>query len=554
MRVLGVSPAHDSSVAIINDGVLEYFCKEERLSRIKRDRMPFQSIAEAVKNTKGHIDTCVIASPSWYDNANYAIETYLKKLTKCKTVERMCSEHHKVHSANAFYNSGFETAMIFIADRVGSYIERDKVGGTAFREAESIYVANYPAEITPLYKNYWLVFKGIDHDIQNDELVKIMSFRHKCDISAAATLGLVHVYESATSLIGQGPLENGKVMGLAAYGNKENITSDLFNGNIANDSKFLYCGKQGEPTVLNIKNKRHCTKKVTPENYKFYSDYALSVQLQTQEVVGNLIEKYIKKANTNNVVITGGYGLNVVCNQYLTDKFPKLNFYFEPLADDSGNSIGAANYICRENTNNSKIIPLTHTFFNHLEPVIPENIGESVTVEMIAKYLKEGKTVAIFNGKAEGSPRSLGNRSILANPRDPQMKRRVNMVVKKREGFRPFAPMVTYNDRNKYFNLTDEIPYMNQIVEVKDKYQDKLPAITHIDGTARVQTVRKNFNPKIYKLLKQVEIENKYPIILNTSFNLKDQTMVRNSDEAIETFLKCDMDYLVIGNYFISKK
>ena len=179
---------------------------------------------------------------------------------------------------------------------------------------------------------------------------------------------------------------------------------------------------------------------------------------------------------------------------------------------------------------------------------------ETALIKKVAKLISKGNIIGWVDGKLEFGARALGNRSILANPKDPQMKKRVNMVVKKREGFRPFAPMVTYKDRNKYFHLTDEIPYMNQIVQVRDEYQDKLPAITHIDGTARVQTVKKNFNEKIYKLLKQVEIENEYPIILNTSFNLKDQTMVRNSKEAIETFLKCDMDYLVIGNFFISKK
>ena len=128
------------------------------------------------------------------------------------------------------------------------------------------------------------------------------------------------------------------------------------------------------------------------------------------------------------------------------------------------------------------------------------------------------------------------------------------MVVKKREGFRPFAPMVTFEDRINYFTPAYEIPYMNQIVKVTEKHKDKLPAITHTDGSARIQTVRENFNPKIYKLLKKYQKITGYPILLNTSFNLKDQTMVRDTQEAIDTFMNCDMDFLVVDNIFISKK
>ena len=130
----------------------------------------------------------------------------------------------------------------------------------------------------------------------------------------------------------------------------------------ASNCGSIYATSNGVTT--NVNNKHNFTKEVTRDNHKLYADYALSVQLQTQEVVGNLIEKYIKKTDTKNVCITGGYGFNVVCNQYLTDRFPDLEFYFEPLADDSGNSIGAANYVCRKATEISDIIPLTHTFFN----------------------------------------------------------------------------------------------------------------------------------------------------------------------------------------------
>jgi carbamoyltransferase len=355
-------------------------------------------------------------------------------------------------------------------------------------------------------------------------------------------MGMVQAYESATTLIGQDPLENGKTMGLSAYGDKENVTPDLFYENIVNDSKFLFCGK-GE-TVLNVNNKHNFTKEVTRDNHKLYADYALSVQLQTQEVVGNLIEKYIKKTDTKNVCITGGYGFNVVCNQYLTDRFPDLEFYFEPLADDSGNSIGAANYVCRTATQISDVIPLTHTFFNHVEPSIPSNIGESVTVEQIAEHLKEGKIIAMFKGQAEAGPRSLGNRSILFDARVKNGKQIINNI-KRREWYRPFACSVLEEDANKYFDMgrTIKSPFMTSSFNIRPEHKDSFPAITHVDGTCRIQTVDKSV-PHFKEILEKFKDITGTGMLLNTSFNLAGEPLVDSFEDAIRTCNSTEIDYL----------
>ena len=154
----------------------------------------------------------------------------------------------------------------------------------------------------------------------------------------------------------------------------------------------------------------------------------------------------------------------------------------------------------------------------------------------------------------EFGARALGNRSILANPRDPDMKRKLNAVVKKREGFRPFAPIVLKRDQERYFQYDKDVLYMNQVVQVRKQYHEDLPAITHIDGSARIQTLDKSNHVRMYRLLERLKQVNEYPIVLNTSFNLKDQTMVLDPKSAIQTFLNCDMDALVIDNYFITKK
>ena len=154
----------------------------------------------------------------------------------------------------------------------------------------------------------------------------------------------------------------------------------------------------------------------------------------------------------------------------------------------------------------------------------------------------------------EFGARALGNRSILANPRDSQMKSRLNRVIKKREGFRPFAPMVSEHSSSIYFDYTDTVPYMNQVVKVKKEHATHLPAITHVDNSARIQTVNKRQHRRMYNLLEKLREINEYPMVINTSFNLKDQTMVLTPLDAIKTFLNCEMDTLILNNYIVKKK
>ncbi len=181
-----------------------------------------------------------------------------------------------------------------------------------------------------------------------------------------------------------------------------------------------------------------------------------------------------------------------------------------------------------------------------------EKLSNDELLVKVSEYLSEGLVVGWFRDNIEFGARALGNRSILANPTLPNMKDKINAVIKKREGFRPFAPTVCYDKQNKYFNSSDFIPYMNQVVKVKFEYRNKLPAITHIDGTARAQSVTPSNS--IYKLLIEFEKLSGYPILLNTSFNIKDRTMVLTPKDAVWTFLNTDIDILVMGDYLLKKE
>ena len=538
MRVLGISPMHDSSVAIINNGNLEFFCKEERLTRKKRAHNPLLSLDKAFKNAKGDIDFIVISSPTKTDPLNNFLEIYLSKKTKAPIL-RLCDYHHLTHASLAFYNSGFNKALSLVIDRNGSYFDR-------LRESESIFICEYPNYFKPIYKSFWLERIGLVEDKLNlDKIVALKTFKNlnDCEIVADSTMSITRVYESATTLIGQHPMENGKTMGLSAYGKNKKFKS-LFIDGVPNTNLFMNSFEVEDEPVIYKKYYHDRVEKVPEDNYSLYADFAFQVQKQTQEEVLKLIKRYIDKTQIKSVCVTGGYGLNVVTNEYLVKNLPDVNFYFEPLADDSGNSIGAAMFVYRNETQDKTIRPLKDTFFNNINHIPITIKGENVTDKKIAKYLSESKTIAVFNGKAEGGPRALGNRSILFDPRNPKAKEIVN-TIKQREWYRPFAASVLIEHMQDYFethNLKSS-PFMTMSFQVKKNKQALIPGVMHVDNSCRVQTVDKSIK-HYYNLLKEFYRITNIPLVLNTSFNVAGAPLVETVEDAVETFNTTAIDIL----------
>lgn len=533
MRILGISPTHDSSVAIVNDGYIEYFCKEERLSRSKRDARPFLSIDNAIKYAKGKIDYVVISSPTKNDTFNNHLEHYIRKKLKLSCF-RMCDHHHLTHASLAHHNSGFDETLVVVIDRNGSHHER-------LRESETIFLAN-KIGYKPLYKSFWLEKIGIYEDSLNYEKVKeITKDFVDCDVVADSTMNITKVYETATTLIGQPPLENGKTMGLSAYGKNQKFKS-LFVDDVPNTNLFVSKNTFSEPVIM----KDHLDKQITNvpvDNYNFYADYAYQVQYQTMTQVEKLIRKYLQKTGIKKVCLTGGYGLNVVTNEHLVKTFPDIEFYFEPLADDSGNSLGAALYVYKDKTGDKKVSKLKHTFFNNVKHDIPIK-GIPTTIKQIAKYLSEGKIVAVFNGHAEAGPRALGNRSILFDSRNPNAKQIVNSV-KKREWYRPFAGSILVEHMKDYFNTyhLTESPFMTISFQVKEDKKKVIPGVIHVDNSCRVQSVNKDI-PHFYNLLNEFNRITNVPVLLNTSFNMAGESLVETFEDAINTFNKTKIDII----------
>ena len=515
MKILSISPFHDSSVCVLNNGDIEFFSKEERLTGKKRDYHPFLSFDNALKY--GPFDHIILASPDNTDLSLHYWKVYIEKKTgtDINNIIDLSNEHHLQHASLAFYNSGFEYADVIVVDRNGSVFDN------CVRESETIFTCNYN-EFKTKYKTFWKY-----NNVSSDTHKKLKDLFG--NINIIGEHGIVKIYESSTTMIGQHPLENGKVMGLAAYGKNKKYTDYIEDEDLTHiDGKL--------PNVSIRKNDiNNITNNVNKENYNYYADYSYRVQKQTEKMVAKLI----KKCKNKNVCITGGYGLNVVANAKFIKEFPDKNFYFEPLADDNGNSIGAAKFIYHNKTNDKTIRKLNHTFYNNLK-LKPHVSGKSVSVNDVANLLNNGKSVAVFNGLSEIGPRALGNRSILFDCRNKNAKDIVNKI-KQREWYRPFAASVLEEDAKRYFNMiVDKSPFMTINFDV---VSDNIPGVTHIDNTCRAQTVDKSI-PHLYNLLKEFKKITGHGILLNTSFNLAGQPLIENVGQAIDILKNTSLDYL----------
>lgn len=531
-KILGISLTHDSSICIFENGKIVNFLKEERFSKIKRDMYPIKSFFEI--NLQEEPIDIAFSTPTRNDDVYEITKRIAAKNFKIDRDFDYSDEHHLIHANLAFYNSGFDQALVFVIDRNGS------VWGNCVRESESVYLASYPNNFKALCKNFW-IYENNAH-----EFIDLLKNKDPdCDFNARSMFGIVKVYESATTLIKQHALENGKTMGLSAYGDKNKEYPKLFaDGFIPLDHNFGHEFFLGLKAANYQKLQNQSTKDVTIENHQEYSNYAWNVQKETQEAVASMINMYVEKTGVKNVCVTGGYGLNVVANHYYITQFPEINFFFEPLADDSGNSIGAAMKCYRDETLDYTINKLEHTFFNGKNYLLDNINGVNVSVSDVAKLISNGKSVAVYNGIAEAGPRALGNRSILFDCRDKDAKEKVNKI-KKREWYRPFAAMVLEDESDKYFEMgrIKKSEFMTISFPVKDIAVNKIPGVVHVDNTCRIQTVDSS-NPIIFNLLNEFKKITNMGILLNTSFNLAGKPLVETPEDAFYTLKNSELDYV----------
>jgi carbamoyltransferase len=538
MRILAFNIAHDSSVCAINDGKLEFFCKEERLSRIKRDSHPFKSLDLYRSLNFGKVDHVLYSVPSNIEpDIEITYRQYVRKNFNVQMENFSGLLHHSCHASLAYYNSGFKKALVFVIDRNGSIFFVN--GSPVARESESVFMCNEYLELNPIHKSFWL-YDGVD--IQKNIIRKELHQCYpNCEIVASSRMGIVKVYEAATTLIGQNALENGKTMGLSSYGN--DVKESLFHDNIPLDYQFVDLGLESVH-FSGLESK--ITKNLTKDNYQFYADKAKQVQTQTQEVALNLIRKYVELTGITNVCIVGGYGLNVVANNYYIKNLPHVNFYFEPVADDTGVPIGAAMLKYRMLTS-KPIQPLKNNFYHYYDDEEKIKVGRESSIDEVCDMLINQKSVAIFQGSPEAGPRALGHRSILFDPRNQNGKDIVNQI-KKREWYRPFAGIILESEFEKYFETLGikSSPYMTINFDGKDGTKEFVPAIMHVDNSCRVQTVSEGF---LFELLTKFYEKTGCPMLLNTSFNLAGEALVQTKQDALHTLNQSNLNAV----YFVDE-
>lgn len=538
--IIGVSAYyHDSSACLFIDNELVFACEEEKFSGIKHDNsfpdLTLKYIFDTYKLTKKDIEcVCYYENPILRLGRLKSFGKSLKNVVNVwKNLRKISNrihytEHHMSHMTYSYLSSNFEDATLVSIDGVG--------------ETDTLLIGHGKKGVVTPYQT--------------------VQYPH--------SMGLY--YSAMTAFLGFKPNEGEyKVMGLASYGNPDVYYSKVrkllkYQGNgdiFCNMNYFIW--DKSDTMMFNNKLEEFLGMEtrlpIDPIEQK-HKDLAASVQKVYEEVFFGIIKFAKNICRSENLCLGGGCAYNGSANGKVVEKGLFKHLWIPPAPSDAGSSIGSClDFISKEEKVRIHTTPFLGPSYSESDilEVLLKTEGieykrylRNTVLKKTAEHLNSGLVVGWFQDNIEFGARALGNRSILADPTVPDMKDKINKVIKKREGFRPFAPMVCYDKQNHFFQSSEYIPYMNQVVKVNPEYKDKLVAVTHVDGTARVQSVIP-FNP-IYDLLKQFEKLSGYPILLNTSFNVKDKTMVLTPQDAMDTFLNTEMDLLIMGNYVIFKK
>lgn len=569
MKILGISCYyHDAAAALIDNGRIIAAAEEERFSRKKHDSgFPTRAIDLCLRQGKinsGDLDWVVFyekpflkferitlsflaTAPRARESFINAYKIWLKdklwiKATiasrlKIPSKKILFSGHHLSHAASAFYTSPFKSAALLTCDGVGEWTT------TAWGRAKGNKVY-------------------LDSEIK---------FPH--------SLGLF--YSVFTQFLGFEINEGEfKVMGLAPYGKPrfidkvEKLIQQESDGSFHLNLKYFNFHISDKVSFngrfIRLFNTLPLDPRRSDQVIQKYADIAASAQkvLEDKLVV---IAKHVKKVTgEENLCYAGGVALNGVANWRIFREAGFKNIFIHPAAGDSGGALGAALYVYHHIFNKPRRFKFEHVYWGEenteeqIRDFIKENnikakkLSDRQLVERTVDLLKEKKVLGWVKRRFEWGPRALGGRSILADPRNQGMKDLVNSKIKFREAFRPFAPVVLYEKGREYFDIGDGkvqpiLKYMLGVVPVKKQWQSKLGAITHVDGTARPQFIKREINPSYYNVIKSFGEETGVSVLLNTSFNLKGEPIVNKISEAYETFMKSGLDALVVGNYLVKK-
>ncbi|MFN2646295.1 MAG: carbamoyltransferase [Burkholderiales bacterium] len=594
MRVLGISAYyHDAAAALLIDGQVAAASQEERFTRKKHDsRFPHNAIRACLEQTGTRapeidlvafydkpflkferlLETYLAFAPRGFTSFRTALPVWVKDklfqrgtiLQELKSLQSgidwekrlLFSEHHLSHAASAFYPSPFESAAVLTMDGVGEWTTTSVALGRG-RELKVMKEIQFPHSLGLLYSafTYYTGFK-----VNSGEY---------------------------------------KVMGLAPYGEprfaqkiKEHLIDIKEDGSFRlNLEYFDYC------TGLTMTNAKFAQvfggppRKAEDRLTQREMDLAASIQAVTEEVVIKLARGVAKETGEKNLCLAGGVALNCVANGKLLRDACFERLWLQPAAGDAGGALGAAQvayylHARRPRQLNGTMDGMRGSYLGpqytneeiarrlRAAGAVFETLDDNALLAASSQALAEGKALGWFQGRMEFGPRALGARSILGDARSPSMQKQLNLKVKYRESFRPFAPAVLAEDAPKYFGIDCESPYMLLVADVRDEQRiamteeeqklfgieklnvprSSIPAVTHVDYSARVQTVHKETNPRFYELISQFKDKTGCPVVVNTSFNVRGEPIVGSPEDAFRCFMGTEIETLAVGNCFLRKE
>ena len=591
MRILGISCFyHDAAAALLDDGMLVAASEEERFSRKKHDynfpKLAIRYCLEQAGLTTADLDYVVfyekpfvkferilttalqVVPKSWSVFGDAMATWLLDKLWVKNLISKelgvppskiLFSEHHLSHAASTFLCSPFEDAAILTIDGVGEWATATMGRGRG-TDIQLLREIRFPHSVGLLYSAF-TAFLGFE---VNEGEYKVMGM---------APYGEPRYVDKVHKLIQVG--RDGSFwldMDYFCFHHSSHQTykpkfTELF-GEPRDPSWHFFTESSGYPSYFEPKPSNYA--ELAKKN-QYYADVAASIQQVTEEIVLNMARNLHEETGVDKLCLAGGVALNSVANGRVQRETAFKQVFIQPAAGDGGGALGAALYVYHCVLGNPRKFVMRHAYWGKEFTAGPINDfvrstgaphhtyeNEDELLDRVVEELKAGHVIGWYQGRFEWGPRALGARSIIADPRRTDMKEIVNVKIKFREPFRPFAPSVLAEAAERYFDLPDapsHFParFMLYVVDVKEGQGEVLPAITHVDGTARLQTVHRTESPRYYKLIERFGQATGVPVILNTSFNLKGEPIVTTPANAFSTFQRSGMDCLVLGSTVVSK-
>lgn len=602
MYILGISAFyHDSAAALLKDEEILAASQEERFTRKKHDAsFPTSSIAYCLESSglslneidaivfydkpfikferlletyyafapKG-IKSFIASMPVWIKEKLLLKKILFDELSKIENIDKkkiklLFSEHHLSHAGSAFFPSPFKESAILTIDGVGEWATASICHGED-NKITILKELHFPHSVGLLYSafTYYLGFKVNSGEYK---LMGLAPYGNPASENVEKYIGIIK--KQIVDIKGDGSIWLNQDFFDYATGLKM-VKDDKF------ISIFGFPPRPPEAELL----AEHC-------------DLALAIQKVTEEIIFNMAREAKRLTGSKNLCLAGGVALNCVANGKLLKSSLFDDIWIQPAAGDAGGALGGAYcayhiYFDKERTVNGGMDKMRGSYLgpeiigNDIHQVIRKYKAVSkkyesfdLLCEDVAVLLEEGNVIGWVQGRMEWGPRALGNRSILGDARNSEMQKKLNLKIKFREGFRPFAPSVLMEDVGNYFEMNSQSPYMLLIADVvpnrrnslpknyhsfplRDKLyylRSDIPSVTHIDYSARVQTVHKETNPDYWQLIKKFKDKTGYGVIVNTSFNVRGEPIVCTPDDAYRCFMRTEMDYLVVGSYIFDKK